>query len=96
MHARATTIQASPEAAEQGIDQYRQALSAFRGIAGNQGAFLFVDRSSGKAIGVTLWESEQAMTESREQADQLRQQAAQQAQGQIQSVDEYEVAVWDV
>ena len=36
------------------------------------------------------------MTESREQANQLRQQTAQQAQGQILSVDEYEVAVWDV
>jgi hypothetical protein len=36
------------------------------------------------------------MTDSREQADQLRQQAAEQAGGRIESVEEYEVAVWDV
>jgi heme-degrading monooxygenase HmoA len=96
MYARATTIQGSPDAADEGVEQYRQALSAFRTIPGNEGAFLLVDRSSGKGIGVTLWESEQAMTESREQANQLRQQAVEQAQGQVQSVEEYEVAVWDV
>ena len=41
---------------------------------------------------MTLWENEQAVADSREQANQLRQQAG----GQIQSVEEYEVAVWDV
>ena len=96
MFARATTIQASAETADAGIQQYRDALSRFREIPGNKGALLLIDRNSGRGIGVTLWESEQAMTESREQADQLRQRAAQQAQGQIVSVDEYEVAVWDV
>ncbi len=96
MYARATTIQGSPATADEGVEQYREALSAFRRIAGNQGAFLLVDRSSGKGIGVTLWESEQAMADSRDQANQLRQQAAEQAQGDIQSVEEYEVAVWDV
>ena len=96
MFARATTIQGSPEAVESGIEQYRAALSRFRQIPGNQGAFLLIDRSSGKGIGVTLWENEQAVADSREQANQLRQQAAQQAGGQIQSVEEYEVAVWDV
>ena len=96
MHARATTLRTSPEAAEQAIEQYRQALSTFREMDGNRGAFLLVDRNSGKGIGVTLWNDEQAMTHSREQAEQIRQQAAQQAQGQIESVDEYEIAVWDV
>jgi heme-degrading monooxygenase HmoA len=96
MYARATTIQGSTATADEGVEQYREALAAFRRIPGNQGAFLLVDRASGKGIGVTLWESEQAMADSREQANQLRQQAAEQAQGQIQSVEEYEVAVWDV
>jgi hypothetical protein len=36
------------------------------------------------------------MTESRERASELREQAAAQASGEIVSVDEYEVAVWDV
>ncbi len=96
MFARATTLQASPEVAEAAVEQYRQGLARFREIPGNRGAFLLIDRGSSKGIGVTLWESEQAMVDSREQANQLREQAAQQAQGQILSVDEYEVAVWDV
>jgi heme-degrading monooxygenase HmoA len=96
MFARATTLQGSADDVETGVQQYREALSRFRQIPGNQGAFLLIDRRAGKGIGVTLWESEQAMTDSREQADQLRQQAAEQAGGRIESVEEYEVAVWDV
>lgn len=96
MFARATTLQGSADNVEVGVQQYQEALSRFRQIPGNQGAFLLIDRRAGKGIGVTLWESEQAMTDSREQADQLRQQAAEQAGGRIESVEEYEVAVWDV
>jgi heme-degrading monooxygenase HmoA len=96
MHARATTLQGSPDRADEAVEQYRASLTTFRETAGNRGAFLLVDRSAGKGIGVTLWESEQAMQESRQRADQLRQQAAEQAQGQIVGVEEYEVAVWDV
>jgi heme-degrading monooxygenase HmoA len=96
VYARTTTITGSPDAADEGVELYRQALSAFRQIPGFQGAFLLIDRASGKGIGTTLWESEQAMVDSREQANQLRQQAAEEAQGQIESVEEYEVAVWDV
>jgi heme-degrading monooxygenase HmoA len=95
MHACATTIRVAQAVGKDAIDQYRDSLTTFRGIGGNRGAFLLVDRTSGRGVGVTLWESEQAMIDSREQADQLRQQAAEQAQGEIESVIEYEVAVWD-
>ena len=96
MHARATTIRVGQEVAEEAIGQYRDSLSTFRTMEGNRGAFLLVDRVSGRGVGVTLWESEQAMAASREQAEQLRQRAVEQAQGEIESVVEYEVAVWDV
>ena len=96
MHARATTVRVGQDAAEQAISQYRDALTTFRGMAGNQGAFLLVDRVSGRGIGVTLWESEEALLNSREQAEDLRRRAAEQAQGEIESVVEYEVAVWEV
>lgn len=95
MFARATTIQGRPENVEEGIARYREALSQFREMSGNQGAFLLVDRSSGKAVGITLWDSEQSVTESRERANELRERAAEEAQGDIQSVEEYEVAVWE-
>jgi hypothetical protein len=55
---------------------------------------LLVDPNAGRGVGVTLWQ--QAMAESRERANELRQQAAASASGEIVSVDEYEVAVWEV
>ena len=95
MYARATTLAGSPERAEEAIQGYKGALSMFRSIDGNRGAFLLIDRSKGRAVGVTLWESEEAMQASRAQADQLRQQAASGVDASIESVDEYEVAVWE-
>ena len=96
MYARATTLRVSPEHVQQGVVHYQAGIPSFREIAGNRGAFLLVDRSAGKGIAVTLWESEDAMRASRQRADDLRQQPAQESSGEIASVDEYEVAVWAV
>ena len=93
MYARATTYQGSPEDVQEAIVHYQEGISSVREISGNRGAFLLVDRSAGKGIGVTLWESDEAMQASRKRADELRQQA-QESPGE--SVDEYEVAAWAV
>ena len=95
MYARATTLQGSPDQAEEAIAGYENALNTFRSMDGNKGAFLLIDRGSGKGIGVTLWESEDAMHASRQRADELRQQAASSVGATIVSVEEYEVAVWE-
>jgi hypothetical protein len=87
VYARATTHRAAPEPVEQAIVHYEEGIPSLREIAGNRGAFLLVDRAAGKAIGVTLWESEEVMR----RADELRQQPAPTGE-----VDEYEVAVWAV
>jgi heme-degrading monooxygenase HmoA len=81
MYARATTLTVSGERQSESVEQYRAALSKFRQIPGNRGAFLLVDEGGGRGVGVTLWESEDAMTESRERAKELREQAAAQASG---------------
>jgi hypothetical protein len=52
---------------------------------------IYLDR-----VGVTLWESEDAMRKSREQADRFREQAGGSIDAGIESVNEYEVAVWVV
>ena len=93
MYARATTLRASPEDVQEQIDHYQEGIQSVREISGNRGAFLLVDRSAGKAISVTLWESDEAMQASRKRADELRQQA-QESPGE--SVNEYEVAAWAV
>jgi heme-degrading monooxygenase HmoA len=96
VYARATTLQVSPEQVQEGIVHYQAGIPSFRESAGNRGAFLLVDRSSGKGLGVTLWESEEAMRASRQRADESGQQPAQESRGEIASVDEYEAAVWAV
>ena len=93
MYARATTLRASPEDVQEQIDHHQEGIQSVREVSGNRGAFLLVDRSAGKAISVTLWESDEAMQASRKRADELRQQA-QESPGE--SVDEYEVAAWAV
>ena len=89
MYARATTLRESVEQVEDAIVHYEEGIPPLRELAGNRGAILLVDRSAGKAISVTLWESEEAMR----RADELRQKPAQEAGGQV---DEYDVAVWAV
>ncbi len=96
MYARASTLQGAPDQADEAIGSYENALATFRNIDGNRGAFLLIERSSGKGIGVTLWESKEAMQASRQRADELRQQDASSTGASIVSVEEYEVAVWDI
>ena len=95
MYARATTLRAAPEHVQEAIVHYQEGIPSIREISGNRGAFLLVDRSAGKGISVTLWESDEAMQASRKRADELRQQA-QEPGGEIDPVDEFEVAVWAV
>ena len=96
MHARVTTLETPQDQIDTGIERYRQALSTFDEIPGNTGALLLVDRETGKAVGITLWADEQALTDSREQADRIRQQAADDVGGGIRAVEEFKVAVWNV
>jgi len=95
VYARATTYRGSPEQVQEAIVHYQEGIPSLREISGNRGTFLLVDRSAGRGVGVTLWESEEAMHASRRRADELRQQA-QEPSGEIDQVDEYEVAIWAV
>lgn len=96
MYARATTMSVPREQQDAAVEQYRAGISRFREMPGNKGAFLLVDRNTGRGIAVTVWESEEAIAESRERANELRQQAAQESGGDVLEVQEYEIAIWDV
>jgi serine phosphatase RsbU (regulator of sigma subunit) len=56
-----TQADPSPGRIEQGLRRTREQLPGLREVDGNEGAYFFVDRHSGKAIFISLWESEQAM-----------------------------------
>ena len=72
----------------EGIDHV---LPALRQQDGFCGALVLVERARGKVLGLTLWESEQAMNATEEAAYWLRIFSAEAAGGIITDVERYEV-----
>jgi heme-degrading monooxygenase HmoA len=84
----------SPYRIEQGIRRAREkALPRLRQMDGFEGAYFFVDRHSGKAISLSLWESEEAMHRSEEVVRTLRDEIAGGLSTQTVDVEHYEVAI---
>jgi heme-degrading monooxygenase HmoA len=96
MHARMTSLSGSPDDVEAGVANFRENVLPFTREQGGKGALLLVDRGSGKAISITLWEDEEALRASDERANAIRAQAASAlgASGAPQ-VERYEVAVFE-
>lgn len=92
MYARMTTLHASSESIADGIKTVEeQVISAAKKMTGFKGMIALADRSAGKMIGITFWESEQAMRQSEEAANQLRTASASASGAKIISVDRLEV-----
>jgi heme-degrading monooxygenase HmoA len=94
MFARVSTFSGDPQEIGQFESSLTEsALPAARQIAGFKGVLAMVDRSSGKSLTVTFWESEQAMKDSEEAADRIRQDAAEASGEQILGVERFEVVL---
>jgi hypothetical protein len=95
MHARVTTLSGSPGDVDSGIANFQANVLPFVQEQG-KGAILLVDRQSGKAISITLWEDEQALSASEEAANALRADAASEIGAtETPTVERYEVAVFE-
>lgn len=96
MHARVTTVSGSAESVDAGIEGFRANVLPLTREEG-KGAILLVDRETGEAIAITLWEDEQALRASEERANTIRADAADQmGAADLPSVARYEVAVFEV
>jgi hypothetical protein len=93
MFARLTTLQGSPDRIDQGIRfTEERVVPMSKQQPGFKGGYWAVDRSTGKAIAFTLWESQQAEQDSDAAfAQQVRDDVAREVAGQIVSVEKYEV-----
>ena len=92
MYARSTTIQAQPSSIDAGITHMRDSvMPALEGTDGCVGLSLLVDRTSGRCIATSSWESEEAMRASEESIRPIRDQAAELFGGSAQ-VEEWEIA----
>jgi heme-degrading monooxygenase HmoA len=88
MHARVNTFDGKPEDFDAAMKQVREkVLPAARQIPGFAGMISLGDRQTGRAIGITLWESEEALRASEEAATAVRQTGP----GSVAGVERYEV-----
>ena len=93
MYARSTTIQAQPSSIDAGIAHMRDSvMPALEGIDGCVGLSLMVDRTSGRCIITSSWESEEAMRASAESVQPIRDRAAELFGGGDAQVEEWEIA----
>lgn len=92
MYARSTTIQAQPSSIDAAIAHMRDSvMPALEDIAGCVGFSLMVDRTSGRCIATSSWESEEAMRASEESVRPIRDRAAG-LFGDRAQVEEWEIA----
>jgi len=88
MHARLSTYEGSADELTAGFQSVSGDLDA---VDGFKAAYFGV--GDGKGFSLTLWESEEALEASVERANQLRDQATEQAGADIKSVEHFEVTV---
>jgi heme-degrading monooxygenase HmoA len=89
MHARVSSYQASDP--ERLVEGFRSVTDSLEGIDGFSHAYFMVDHASGKAMSITIWDSEEALTASVSQADELRKRGTAASGTAIQSVQHYEI-----
>jgi heme-degrading monooxygenase HmoA len=94
MHARIGRITYSPENSDQLTSHVRDnVVPNYEDAAGYKGFTLLLDASRGEAIGISFWESEDAMRATDELGDQARQGAAEAGSGSDQGPQHFEVAL---
>jgi hypothetical protein len=91
-----TRLQTSPDAVDKGIAFFKENVAPkSRTTPGNGGVILLVDRKTGTAVGITLWESTQALNASEQLGVTSRTQSIAALGGSIVDVDRYEQVIAD-
>ena len=92
MFGRMSTLEGSPDGVDSGIAALRdQVFPGVRDLDGFRGIIAFADRTTGKMMAVTLWETEEAMKASEEAANQLRSTTSEATSARIAGVERLEV-----
>ncbi|WP_328298319.1 hypothetical protein OG389_11170 [Streptomyces sp. NBC_00435] len=92
MFARLSTYRGSPVPAAGDVAANSEAIvQRVRDVPGFRGVYYLVDRASGRAVSLTLWEDERTMRESEDHGARIRAETAQREGQQILSVERFEV-----
>jgi heme-degrading monooxygenase HmoA len=89
VHARVSNYEGDIDRLVEGFERQTHLV---RQLDGFERAYPLVDREHGRALTVTLWDSEEALDASASRAAHLREEATQTADATIGSVDNYELA----
>ncbi|WP_319451914.1 MULTISPECIES: hypothetical protein [unclassified Mycobacterium] len=94
MYARTTTMEATPSSIDAGIAYVRdEVMPLLEGLDGYVGLSLLADRSSGRCITTSAWESEDARRASASAVEEVRSRAAEIFGGGSPTIEEWEIAV---
>ena len=97
MYARVTTLEAPSDKIDDATRHVReQVLPQLQQMDGFKGFVVLSDRQSGKVRAVAFWESEEALQATEEAVSRMRSGAAEATGGTVASVEQYEVAVFEV
>jgi heme-degrading monooxygenase HmoA len=98
MHARTGSLQVSPDRVDDLVAVFeREQVPRFREQDGYKGFTMLVNRQSGRALGVSFWESEDARRASEELGAEARQAARETGGGEGEIVrEEWEVVLDDM
>jgi heme-degrading monooxygenase HmoA len=92
--ARVSSLEGSPKNIDDSVRKVQdETLPKVRELDGSIGVISLANRTSGRVTVITLWESAEALRQSEQQADRIREQAAESGGQSIAGVDRYEVAV---
>jgi heme-degrading monooxygenase HmoA len=98
MHARMSIFEGRPDKIDEALRQAREVVlpQAKEMDPGFKGIIALTDRQSGKMVGITFWESEEAMRATEEGANRLREESAEAGEGTVAGVERYEVGLFEV
>ncbi|MFE5096112.1 hypothetical protein ACFRCI_38655 [Streptomyces sp. NPDC056638] len=92
MFARLSTYEGSPIPAQGDLTaNWDETLERVREVSGFRGVYYLVDRASGKAKSLTLWDDEQTMQAGEERTTRLREEIAKREGQRVVSVERFEV-----
>jgi hypothetical protein len=96
MHARVTRYEGgAPEAIEETLESKKRVLpTEFGQTEGMKGTVFLVDRESGTVVVISLWQGEEEMRASEDEATRVREEVT--GPGETASVERYEVALLEV
>ena len=92
MYARVTRYHADDDT-DQLLEAFRETVGELQLVDDFSHGYFMVDPSTGGAVSMTVWESEQAMKASTESAEERRRQRTESGHASVVSVDTYEIGL---